>query len=156
MTTHRHLHTHGHTYTPPHCDTNTCMRPHHPHNTCTHTRAPPLPHTNRADEKAAAAGSPVSHTLCSPPTPPPPPPILISESQVKTAQKRCILRLDLKDMRDVENQVCIGTEFHTQGAWYRKALKPVLFKLTRGAESSLSEDDQRDLWGVYKVRQCEM
>ena len=39
-----------------------------------------------------------------------------TETQVKAVRKRCVLRLDLKDVRDGDNRVCIGTEFHTQGA----------------------------------------
>ena len=57
--------------------------------------------------------------LSSPPHPPqhqPMPLVTVLESQVKAVQKRCVLRLDLKDVRDVDNRVCIGTEFHTQGA----------------------------------------
>ncbi len=52
--------------------------------------------------------------------PPPPqqpmPTVTISEIQVKAVRKRCVLRLDLKDVRDGDNRICIGTEFHTQGA----------------------------------------
>jgi len=44
------------------------------------------------------------------------PKVTISETQVKALRKRCVLRLDLKDVRDGDNRVCIGTEFHTQGA----------------------------------------
>ena len=121
---------------------------HIPH---THTQK----YTRPADEKvAAAAGFPVSPMLCTPPPPPPPPTpppplhqpmptVTISETQVKALRKRCVLRLDLKDVRDGDNRVCIGTEFHTQGAWYWK----VLFKLTRGTQSSLSEDDRSDRGG---------
>ena len=81
------------------------------------------------------------------------PKVTISETQVKALRKRCVLRLDLKDVRDGDNRVCIGTEFHTQGAWYWKDLAPALFKLTRGTQSSLSEDDRSDLWGVYMFMQ---
>ena len=82
--------------------------------------------------------------------------VTISETQVKALRKRCVLRPDLKEVRDVENRVCIGTEVHTQGASYWKDLAPALFKLTRGTQSSLSEDDRRDLRGVYEERQREM
>ena len=57
-------------------------------------------------------------------------------------------------MRDGDNRVCIGTEFHIQlrrldiGKTLRR-------RFSSGTESSLSEDDRRDLWGVYEERQCE-
>ena len=35
-------------------------------------------------------------------------------------------------------------------------LAPALFKLTRGTQSRLSEDDRRDMWGLYEETQCEM
>ena len=78
-----------------------------------------------------------------------------SESQVKAVRKRCILRLDLKDVRDGENRLCIGTEFHTL------LRRMILERPCTGAfqvntqGSSLSEDDRRDLWGVYEERQYE-
>ena len=109
--THAHTHAHAHTHT----HTHTHSKTHH-----THTHK----HTRPADERVAAtAGSPVSPMLCSA-TPPPPPPlhqpmpkVTISETQVKALRKRCVLRLDLKDVRDGDNRVCIGTEFHTQGLY---------------------------------------
>ena len=42
------------------------------------------------------------------------PTVTVSETRVKALRKRCVLRLDLKDVRDGDNRVCIGTEFHTQ------------------------------------------
>ena len=48
--------------------------------------------------------------------------------------------------RDVEKM-----EFHTQGTWYWKDLAPALFKLTHGTESSLSEENWRDLRLILSI-----
>ena len=65
------------------------------------------------------------------------------------ARKRCVLKLDEKNVRDVDKRIWIRRELHIQGTWYLKDLAPALFKL----ESSLSEEDRRDLRRVCEERQ---
>ena len=148
-----------HTHSPMHTHTHARTRTHTHivrHTTHTHTHAQQMKEW-RQQQALLLVPCFAAHSLPPPPHHPTPllPMVTISETQVKALQKRCVLRLDLKDVRDGDNRVCIGTEFHTQGAWYWKDLAPALFKLTRGTQSSLSEDDRSDLWGVYEERQCE-
>lgn len=109
-TTHNMLHTdtptltptYSHTLTVTHTHKHVCDQNKHTHNTAPH---PPQTYTQTAEERAASHLSPMQSCL---------PLVLISESQVKAAWKRCILRLDLKNVIDVGKWTCIETEFHTQ------------------------------------------
>ena len=94
--------TYSHTLTVTHTHKHVCDQNKHTHNTAPH---PPQTYTQTAEERAASHLSPMQSCL---------PLVLISESQVKAAWKRCILRLDLKNVIDVGKWTCIETEFHTQ------------------------------------------
>ena len=73
---------------------------------------------------------------------------------MKAVRKRCVLRLDLKDVTDVENRFFFLLE---QSSTHKvpNIEKTLHRRFSGGTERSLSEDDQRDLWGVYEERQCE-
>ena len=109
-----------------------------------------------------------ANKLCIPPPPPHHPPLhapcdwqLISESQaVKAVQKRCVLRLDLKDVRDGENWVCIGTRhFHRPGAWSVLKRRGPWLALVKSQVNTWDREQfvrlkivsRRDLWGVYEA-----
>ena len=102
MMTQRHPYTHTHLLTPTHWDTYKHVHDENKHTL--NTAPPPLPPTQTAQERAASHLSHMQSCL---------PLVLILESQVKAAWKRYILRLDLKDVIDVENRRVLK-QFHTQ------------------------------------------
>ena len=152
MIIHRHLHTPthtscGHAHTHSHCDI--------PHMHNTHTRVHSIAHTRTADEKmAAAARSPFSPMLCSPST-------------------HHASGDNFRDVGEdgVEGTFEVGLKRYNERCWelglYQNRIPhtrcliletpcPGTFQVnTWDRESSLWEDDKRDMWGVYKERECE-
>ena len=90
------------TPTPPHINA-----PTHPHPHCDTHHTHPQYDTQQMKKCRQQQALLLVPCFAAPP-PPPSPMFSMTETPVKAVWKRCVLRLDLKDVRDVENWVCIG------------------------------------------------